>query len=165
MTNRLKMTQAIAGLPPDVTPANVDTASADPRFTLGAVYWKDGKAYRYVQFLDAVAYIAGHVLTWANATGTAVTNDRAGGSAVGSTQAVGVATRVHTENHYGFMQVSGVNADVQTDTGVSAGESLVAHTVDGQSDTMAAGEEHLVFATALADDATNTVTANLRGLL
>jgi len=165
MTNRLKMTQAIAGMPPDVTPADVNTAAADPRFTLGSVYWKGGKAYRYVQFVDAVAYIAGHVLTWANATGTAVTNDRSGGSAVFATRAVGVALGVMTENYYGFMQVSGINADVQTDTGVAAGEALVAHTVDGQCDTMAAGEEHLVFADSMAADATNTVTANLRGLL
>lgn len=139
-----------------------------PRTSVGGVFdgldaWGHPAKFRYVQFVDAVTYAAGHVVTAANAAGTAVTNDRAGGSAIFATQAFGVALRVMTENYYGYIQVTG-RATVQTDGGVAAGEALVAHTVDGECDTMAAGEEHLVFGVALADDATDQGIAWLKGV-
>ena len=138
-----------------------------PKATVGQVYdgidaYGSNAKFRYVQFLDAVTYIKGHVVTAANAAGTAVTNDRSGGSAVYVTRAAGVALRAMTENYYGYIQVTG-RAVVQTDDGVAAGESLVAHTVDGECDTMAAGEEHLVFGFTLAADASDQGIAWLTG--
>lgn len=106
--------------------------------------------FRYVQFKDAVTYIKGHVCNPESATGTTVTNDRDGGISA-ATITWGIACRAMTEDYYGYIQVTG-KAVVQTDGGVAAGEYLVAHTVDGECDTMADGEEEQVFGIALADD-------------
>ena len=148
-----------------------DPATADhevAQATLGAVYWHNGKAYKYVQFKDAVTYAAGHVVTWANTSGTAVTNDRAGGSDIGTgVEPAGVATRVHTQNYYGFMQVAGT-VDVYYDGSVAAGEWIVSDTgADGRADTMAAGEEEQVIGIALEADSGTPVTAlvSLQGLI
>ena len=35
-------------------------------FVVGQIYDNGGNLYRYVQFVDAVAYAAGHVVCWAN---------------------------------------------------------------------------------------------------
>ena len=119
-----------------------------------------GKKYRYVQFKDAVTYAAGHCLDVANTAWTAVTNDRSGGSAIGTQTAFGgVCLGAPTQNSYGWVQVGGI-ATVLGDGSVAAGEAVVLHSVDGQADTMAAGEEHQVFGTALeADDATTALFA------
>lgn len=167
MTNRNKW--ALLADPPMLVedPSTFDTSAADPELTLGGVYWYGGDAYRYVQFLDAVAYTANHLCTWANATGTAVTNDRAGGSDVGELKPAGIATRVHTQNYYGFIQITGV-ADVLCDGSVAAGESVIPHaTTDGMADTMAGTDEDHVFGVALEADSGSPVTAAiaLRGLI
>lgn len=135
-------------------PTTFDTVAANSLLVVGGIYRYsvDGFLYRYIQFKDAVAYVAGHVLAWANATGTAVTNDRAGGGNIGI-QAAGIATRVHTQDYYGFMLVQGWHTSVLGDGSVGAGESVVLDTgVDGGADTMAAGEEDEVFGMALEAD-------------
>ena len=133
-------------------PSTIDEATQRDDLTLGGVYFYGGDAYRYVQFKDAVTYAAGHICTWANATGTAVTNDRAGGSDIGELKPAGIATGVHTEDYYGFVQLTGV-ATLTGDGSVAAGESVVPHaTTDGGADTMAAGAEDHVLGVALADD-------------
>lgn len=112
-----------------------------------------GNKYRYVQFKDAVTYAAGQALEVANITWTAVTNDRSGGSAIGTqTSFGGVCLGVPTTAYYGWVQVGGV-ATVLGDGSVAAGEAVVLHSVDGEADTMAAGEEHQVFGVALEADA------------
>ena len=56
---------------------------------------------------------------------------------------------------YGFAQVRGVCAFGRTDTaGVAEGDPLIADTNDGELDTVAAGEEHLVMGFAQKDDTT-----------
>lgn len=118
--------------------------------------------FRYVQFLDAVTYAKGHIVNPANAAGTAVTNDRSGGSAVSATITWGVACNVMTQNYYGYIQVSG-KAVVLTDGDVAAGDPLVSHTADGACDTMADGEEEQVFGVALAADSATAGIAWLTG--
>lgn len=136
MTNRLKMTQAIFGMPPDITPANVNSAAADPRFVLNGLYSKDGVLYRYTQFVDAVAYAAGQCVAYANATGTAVSNDRAGGSSVG-TRCAGVVLATMTQDYYGFVQVTGVATLVTNgDDDIAAGDEIMLDTgTDGACDS------------------------------
>jgi hypothetical protein len=141
---------------PDLETANHATA----KYTVGQVFEGTDSSgryacWRYVQYLDAVTYIRGQVCNWANATGTAVTNDRSGGSSIDAVHTAGIACAVMTQNYYGFLRVVG-DVLVIGDGSVAAGESVVSHTVDGQADTMAAGEEHYVFGTAYnADDTAN----------
>lgn len=148
-----------------VDPATVDDIS--PTFEVGALYHYKHPTYgwgyyRYYQFLDAVTYVAGHVLTLANAATYGVTNDVAAGSSVGK-KPMGVATRVHTQNYFGFAQVGGLGAyALLTDGGVAAGHYLVADVaggIDGGVDSMAAGEEHEVFGFALAADVSTAQVA------
>ena len=66
---------------------------------------------------------------------------------------VGVAAEDIAEGAWGEVYVSGYCPKVRTDAGVAVGEPLVPHdTVAGECDTMAAGQEHLVFAWSLAAD-------------
>lgn len=133
------------------------SSTAFTRFTTDLEYGlgetretKDGKKYRYVQFKDAVTYAAGQCLAPANTAWTAVTNDRAGGSAI-STAFGGLCLGAPSQNSYGWVQIGGVGT-CTGDGSVAADEAVVLHTVDGEADTMAAGEEHLVFGTALEAD-------------
>lgn len=149
-----------------VTEANDEV----PKWNVGGVYWSpEGLAYKYVQFKDAITYVAGHVCTWANTTGTAVTNDRADGSSIGAIPA-GVAVRVMTQNYYGFILVHGPYATIVTSGAddIAVGESLIAHaTTDGACDGVAANAMTTAsFGTALAADvdAANTVAGFVRCL-
>jgi hypothetical protein len=140
-------------------------------YTFGALaFGKDGKSYRYVRFLDAVAYAAGHVVTVAG-TGWQVTNDRSGGSAQAGLEAVGVCLGVPTQDQYGWVQVAGIATVLIEGAAVIAGDRLVTdETNDGAAreinyTTYAAIQERNV-GTALAtigDGATGLVL--LRGLI
>ena len=122
--------------------------------------------YRYVQFKDAVTYVASPkmVLTWADTACTTVTNDRAGGSSIGQIPA-GVCINVQTQNYYGFIQVSGVVTVGPTDGSVALGELVVPHaTTDGGVDTWSSTLQP--FGVALADDvSTTSVIVKLTGLI
>lgn len=129
---------------------------ATPLAEVGKSVFVEGVWYKYVKFLDSVTYKAGQLVEWADTTGTSVTNDRAGGSAIGTqTAPAGVVLGIPTTTlQYGYIQCSG-NALVEGDGSVAAGEDVVSHSVDGQADTMAAGEEHQVFGVALDADSTS----------
>lgn len=135
-----------------------------PTATVGGTYQYGGNLYKYVQFKDAVAYLVGHTVAWANATGTAVTNDRSGGSALSGNLPAGVVCCVMTQNYYGYIQVSGL-ATLYGDGSIAAGESVVLDVnTDGYCDTMASTEEQLIVGTALADDGPTFLCA-LKGLI
>jgi len=109
--------------------SGVNTARYDSsaQYTLGEIaFGKDGKKYRYVKFVDAVAYAAGHVVTLASATTWDVTNDRAGGSALANHPVVGVALGVPTQNQYGWVQIAGIATVLIEGAAVIAGDILVA---------------------------------------
>ena len=142
-------------------PANFDTVAANTHFTDGGRYWWAGKLYKYGQFKDAVAYVATHALEYAHVDGTTVTNDRAGGGALGRI-AAGKATRVHTADYFGFWQVSGP-ATLATSGAddIAVAESVFCHattdgTVDGASaSTYATGQ--IGVATEADDNTADTV--------
>jgi len=118
---------------PAVAP-NLDICTSTQQMELGTVVQGPaGKSYRYVKFLDAVAYVAGHVVTRASATDWHVTNDRAGGSAIAGHEVVGVvfqsAANVPTVGQFGWVQCGGLAAVAGT---YAAGNQLIPHaTVDG----------------------------------
>lgn len=154
--------------------ATVDTV---PQMAVGTIVWDfvNAKAYKYVKFLDAVAYLAGHVVQYANTACTSVSNDVSGGTTIGTgcTNPAGLCLAVQTENSYGFIQIAGVGL-AYGDGSVAAGEVVVADTgADGRADTMAAGEEHQAFGVAQSTDdtandplgATALFYVKLRGLI
>lgn len=131
---RIEMTDATG---PKTLGVNVDRFTDDALHPMGTTYdGKNGKKYVYVQFLDAVAYLAGHVCTFGT-TGTdvwKVTNDRAGGSAVTGHIVAGVlasGANVPTQNQYGWLQCEGECSPTGT---YAAGDYLKPHaTADGDA--------------------------------
>lgn len=150
-------------------PANHDSATAE--FDIGGLYdaFYNGVlcTFRYVRFVDAIAYAKGHACTWASTTTYDVTNDRTGGSSLGP-RVAGIAMRVHTQNYYGFVMVSGLHDAVLGDGNVTAATTVMTDTsVDGGSLNLAGGSEHLVFGLALAADSGSPATfpCQLQGIL
>lgn len=152
---------APANTGPFTTMGNFDkVGTTQENIPLGTkAYGPNGKAFRYVQFLDAVAYAAGQVVTLAGGTIDTwkVSNDRAGGSAdVGTFGHVvrGVCpawTDVPTQNQFGWIQVEGECVVLGT---YVAGDYLIPHaTTDGQavvSGYTAAKANFNIFAKALS---------------
>lgn len=151
-----------------LTESPIGVNDVKPRYHLGSLYYHNGRYYRYVKFVDAVTYAAGHVVEWC-AGFTSVTNDRTGGSSLGRCPA-GVCLAAMTQNYYGFVQVAGVgDVAMLTDGSVAGGEWLVSDSgTDGGADTMAAGEEAQVFAFAIAADSGTALAGTsyvIKGLL
>ncbi len=149
----------------DVLTFNKTTPDITPGSKIDTDFNGSACTFRMVKVVD-IACIAGDVMVLASSTAWDVTVDRAGGSAIetsGNVQkAVGVMVGTVAINSYGYMLIEGIHSAVSTDGGVAIGESLVAHSVNGEADTMADGEEEQVFATALtADTATNFVPAHI----
>lgn len=115
--------------------ANLDRYSDTALHELGSIVnGVNGRKYRYVKFLDAVTYAAGHVCTYGTTTAVdqwTVTNDRVGGSSLGAAVA-GVlhgTNAVPTQNQYGWIQVAGECVPLGT---YAADDTVIAHaTVDG----------------------------------
>lgn len=143
-------------------PATKLTANdASAKEELGRVRWEGGKAYRYILVEDANLGV-GDVVEFSDTTGYEVTNDRSGGGSIGRVVA-GVAIGTITDAQYGWIQVSGRNATIKTDGGVSAGDALVPHaSLDGRADTATSASTVVItagqkFAMALeADDGTTS---------
>lgn len=139
---------------------------AVPQFTPGGT-WEhpDGNTYKYMQYeagSSALTLADGMVCYSVDTTGYNVTPDV---SDAHNTQVACVAQSVITDEYWGWFQVGGVHPAVYTDGGVADGDILVGHTVDGQADTFADGEEEQMFAVALATDTTAsqpTVPARLK---
>lgn len=126
---------------------------------VGNEFEKAGKTFRWVQFVDVDSEV-GAVCYPANTAGTDVTIDYTGGSNLGN-KVVGISVSLVdiSDKAYGFMQTSGV-ISVRGDGSVAAGDYVIGHSVNGEADTMAAGEEHLVFGVALeADSGANDLFA------
>ena len=130
------------------------------------------KEYRYVKTHTALTnstLAANEVVAFQDTAMNVVTNTLAATNfanvAGRATCAVPISTA--TVTYYCWVQVSGVGV-LKTDTGddIAAGDSLVPNltTVQSSVDIMAAGEEHLVIASALAADvdAADTVIAMLK---
>ena len=129
------------------------TSSTTKQHDLGTVVWDNvGNAYRYVQNIlaDSIA-IADGTVVYPTITHGVVSPDFAGGSGL-TTNVVGVGISAIAAGSYGWVQVSGYHDKVKTDAGVAAADFLVGHSVDGEADTMADGEEEQVFGQALTAD-------------
>lgn len=144
----------------------LDCNDASPVHKPGQLlFHANGNIYRYVQILEgtaAVAVKAGDVAYYSSTDKTIVNIDLS--DVATNVQAAGIIQAVVTDTYYGWILVSGDYATVNTDGGVAAaGEALVGHSVDGEVDTFADGEEEQVVGVSLAaDDASDDVPAIIR---
>lgn len=118
--------------------------------------------YRYVRFVDAIAYVAGHSVCLASATTWDVTNDRAGGAALANLFPVGVVfqTVVPTQNQYGWVQCCGIATIIAGSAAIIAGDTLkVDASSDGLTDEGVNGTDENIVGVALA-----TIADNAAGL-
>jgi len=127
---------------------------------LGQVVESEGKFYKFVLIVDDDVAV-NEVLYPAATDGNSMTKDYTGGSGIGANvSGVALGTVDISEAPYAWVQIPirGTTGTVRSDGSVAAGESIIGHTVDGEADTMDAGEEDHVFATALAADSGSPVT-------
>lgn len=129
---------------------NVDSTAL---YDLGRLYFdfNAGNVYRYVEgdaALSGDTCADKQVVAWMD-DGWEINNDVNVG--LGVTACAGVCISAITEAAFGWIQISGMY-DVLTDGGVTAADPLVIHSVDGEADTMADGEEEQVFGVALETD-------------
>ena len=133
---------------------------------LGALHQTDnGYIYRYVKNAAASATLAdGNVVCYTN-TDWEVTVDY---SDAVVKKAAGIAVSALLVSNFGWILVDGAHGTVWTDAGVAAGDGLVAHTVDGEADSVVTTTEgYLVFGFAETADTTtdqHTVAAQIRAL-
>lgn len=155
---------------PSILAPNINLCTTDPLWPLGTIIeGKNGKAYRYVQFVDAVTYVAGHLvcLDIAAANDWKVSNDTSGNMAGNHPAGVVFQDVVPTENQYGFVQIAGECATVLIGSAaVIAGDYLKDDgTTDGAADEATAGTDENIMGIALetiADTASGRVM--LRGM-
>lgn len=120
-----------------------DLSSAS--YKLGdVVEGENGRAYRFVQFVDAVTYVKGHLVCRADtdADEWKVTNDRSGGSMMAGLRPVGVVFQatVPTQNQYGFVQIAGVADILAGSAAIIAGDLLKPDSAtDGAADECTEG--------------------------
>lgn len=143
---------------------NLDRKTDEALHPLGAHVHSDdgGKCFRYVQFLDAVTYIAGHVVCVAG-TGWQVSNDASGGTTFAGLWPVGfVVGDVPTQNQYGWVQCGGIVSNaVAGSAAIVAGDLLMPDTEDGDVTEATAGTHENICAVALATIADNAAGAVL----
>lgn len=153
---------------------NLDKCSDDQLHELGQVVrGPNGNLYRYVKFLDAVTYVAGHVVTLASASTWNVTNDRSGGSSLGAHIPVGVVfqSTVPTQNQFGWVQITGIATVLIGSAAVVVGDVLVCDTAtDGaaeEDDYTAVAHVDIRFVgvalATIADTATGAVLLTIGG--
>lgn len=121
------------------------------------------KQYRYIRVEDA-NLAANDVVEYADATGTEVSKDVAGGSVVGR-QFAGVAVNTITDGNYGWVQIKGLaTCKVLKNTAVLAGQRVKTGTADGCVAAYAAttGSEDYSFGMALSND---TATTSVDGVV
>lgn len=148
---------------------NLDLCTSTQEFPMGTIVeGANGKAYRYVQFVDAVTYVAGHVvcLDSAAADDWKVTNDVSANMAGDHPVGVVFQSTVPTENQYGWVQIAGEATVLIGSAEVIAGDYLKPDaSTDGAADEATAGTDENILGVALAtigDTATGRVM--LRGL-
>lgn len=119
----------------------------------------------YTKLEDAVTYVAGHVLSYADATRTAMTNDIS--ASASEARCAGVGLMVYTQNYYGYVLKKGYYPAVVTngDDDIAIGDTLIIHeSTDGACDSVSGatntGDLRFVGVALAADvDAANTVAA------
>ena len=140
--------------PAQIAP-NLDLCTDTQEWDLGAVIeGQNGRAYRYVQFVDAITYVQGHLvcLDSAAADDWKVTNDVSGNMAGDHPAGVVFQSVVPTENQFGFVQIAGESAVCLIGSAaVIAGDYLKPDaTTDGAMDEATVGTDENICAVALA---------------
>lgn len=157
----------------DIEPASFTALSSlggdNPSFVLGQVYFRpvDGTFWRFVYNAGADTIVAIDVVGWFSTTpayghvsSTAATIGVDAVTSSGWFSGVGVASIATTK--YGFVQCGGpCSSGIRTDDGVAAFHGLVMDGTTDRADSVAAGEEHLVFGHAMAADVDATHTLSL----
>lgn len=152
---------------------NLQRCTTAAEFPLGTVV--EGRnaygmaRYRYVQFRDAVTYVAGHFVNLlAGATTWQVTNDISGAMAGYVPGGLVFQDTVPTQNQYGWIQVSGMGLATMGSASVIAGDFLKNDgTSDGLIDEATHGGTDVEVAQALAtiaDNATGLVLLTIQGV-
>ena len=111
---------------------SLSASSATAKDVLGAVRWVGNKAYRYVQFKDAVTYADGQAVAWDDKDAFLVTNDAS--SAEGEKELAGICLYVAVQDEYGYILCVGDHATAQKEAN---DDNMVAGTVlifDGTND-------------------------------
>lgn len=128
---------------------------------VGTEFVSGAKKYRYV-LVEDMALAANDVVSYADATGGEVTQDRSGGASI-SNDFAGVAVNTATDAYYTYVQVSGLaTCKVAANTAVLAGARvMLSASADGAVATYAAttGSEDRTFGVALANDTATTSVA------
>lgn len=113
----------------------VNTAAANSNYVQGRIYRYGDKAFRYVQFLDAVAYAVGQpVFVDASVTTipSVVTNDVSEAASATKPVVAGVCLGVQTENYYGWIQTRGIGTVLHNnDDDAAIGDIVIATAADG----------------------------------
>jgi|TARA_R110000744_G_scaffold106311_1_gene202621 hypothetical protein len=120
----------------------------------GDVQWRNGKLYKFVK-ITIQDILVNEVLYPVSTDGVDMTTDYSAALSV-KVGAVALGTVDISVAPYAWVQVcqAGTYGTARGDGAVAAGEAVIGDTaVDGEADTMAAGEEHLVFGFAMAADA------------
>lgn len=149
---------------PDDDFSRVRTSTQGPEYALGQMACNlVGSRFKYVQAKDAVAYVVGHSVEWADTACTTVTNDRAGGSSLGRLPA-GIAKGAPAQNGYFWIQTWGPCSGCATSGAddIAVGENVFPHattdgTVDGSVATTATVDK-IGYALDADDNSANTVT-------
>ncbi len=150
----------------------------NPSCPLGTKTSNGRNEWIYVQFLDAVTYVIGHVCGPVSLSGFTVTNDVSGGSAtvlrfacaITNVNASGAAvTAVPTQNSYGWGMINGPHSAIKTngDDDIAAFDTLIMVATDGVVDSIANATStgtllKVGYASAVDVDASNTVPAVLQ---
>ena len=104
----------------------------------------------------AVEWAAGDVIQRDTSDYAVYDGIRSTSAAVIRSMVLGIANHAIAAGEYGWIVRNGI-VNIQGDGSVSQGDAVVSHSggagaTDGHAQTMAAGEEHMVIATALAAD-------------
>lgn len=155
------MAQKISGWTDLISEGGLTASGTTKKHNLGELVKDDeGNIYRYVQNIaaDSVAIADGTCVYLRDADDWIVTPDISNGL---TALVEGVGIGAIAAGSYGWILVSGFHDAVKTDNGVAAKDPLVGHSTDGEADTMAAGEEGIVFGIATsADTATEPHTCS-----
>lgn len=127
----------------------------------GDLKWVSSKLYKFALIVDQDIAV-NEVLYPASVDGNSYSSDFTGGSALtAKVAAIALGTVDISAAPYAWVQVcqAGTIGEVRTDDGVAAADAVIGHSVDGECDTMADGEEEFVFGFALEADAGSPNTA------
>lgn len=147
----------------DPTTVNASSIALAGGYELGGRYRYKHSTYgewivRFGQFKDAIAYLAGHSVQFADLYANTFSNDRAGGSAV-IWGAAGIVLKVMTQNYYGFVLDTGYYPTVldNGDDDIAMADGIIISSTDGLCDSGTTAPLRLGVATTADIDAANTV--------